>query len=242
MINIHITQGSKKRLYAEIDEKINGIKELKSVQTKNSLMSAAFSMSAIKFVKDTNRLSRSLKKSFHHIYEWNGVGQESSRLFRVIKKQETGGSASIYYRFNNSKKKSPIAEALKIPGTSGKVVSTSGVFKRKAEVMESGESVNFTTSRYIAFSPKGGGIVFVPPGKSISIRNPGGKAVPGSFEKHFRTWWNLHFSTILDQSGVINKLEKNVARTLNKRGAGRNEVRAEVKKTLAPYTKIGNII
>lgn len=242
MINVMVTESSKKALYAEMDKKVEGMKELTTVRTRHEIMSAAFSMSAIKFVKTTNVMARSIKKSFHHVYEWNAVGTESGRLFRIIKRQEAGGAAQIYYKFNNSKKKSPIAQALTVPGPSGRVVTRSGIFKRKAEVMESGRSVNFVTTRYIAFSPKSGGIVFIPPGKSITIRNPGGEDTSGSFDKHFRSWWMINFQNTFNESAIPKRLEKNVARALNKKGAGRTSARDAISKTLRQYQVVGSVI
>jgi hypothetical protein len=241
MINITVDPISANRMYLEIHNKIDGIKELKSSQTKKQLMDVAFSMAALKFVKRTNLLARANKSSFHHVYEWGGVGAESSRLFRIIKKGEAGGSASIYYKFNNSKKNAPIAPALKTPGSTGRVVSKSGVFKRKAEVMESGSGVSFVTSRTIAIAP-GGSLVFIPPGKTINIKNPGGVATSGSFEKHFKQWWSINFPNILDERGVINKIENNVASALKKNGAGRDAAKRAISSTLNRYKIVGSII
>jgi len=207
MISLYITKQSSTRLYAEIENKVGGIKELTTVATKHQLVSAAFSIGALKFIKRTNILSRSLGKSFHHVYDWNQLGMESGRLFRIIKRQETGGHASIYYKFNNSRKRVPIAPELKSPGKTGKVVNRSSIFKRKAEVMENGKPASFVTSRTIAFSNKGR-IIFVHKGKTINIKNPGGKDTTGSFEAHFRSWWMANFPLILDNSGVTKKLEK----------------------------------
>lgn len=242
MINITFSESSKKALYAEINNKVDGMRELNTVYAKNEIMSAAFSISAIKFVKQTNMMARSVKKSFHHVYEWNKVGNETGRLFRVLKKQEGGGNASIYYKFNNSKAASPIAAQLKVPGKTGKSVLKSGVFKRKAEVMESGKSVSFITSRTIVFSPRNGGIVFIPPGKTINIKSPGGDSTSGSFDAHFRSWWQINFASILNESGVISKLEKNVAKALGKQNSGKAMVRSEIKRTLAPYSTVGSVI
>jgi len=242
MINIHVSPKSSKLLYAEIENKVDGIKELNTVRTKNEIMSAAFSVASIKFVKNTNMLSRSVKKSFHHVYEWGQVGTESGRLFRIFKKQETGGSASIYYKFNNSRKKSPISNILTTPGPSGRSVTRSGIFKKKAEVMESGKEVSFITSRYIAFSPKSGGIVFVPPGRTIKIKNPGGEGTSGSFEKHFRSWWAMNFNKIFNESGITNSLENNVSLALSKNNSGKNAARQAIQRALAPYQTVGSII
>lgn len=241
MISIKITPESSKRMYAEINAKLDGAKELSSVRTKNQLMSTAFSLSSMKFIKQTNSLARSAKKRFHHVYEWGGSGKESSRLFRLLKKQVTGGNASVYYKFNNSRKMSPIASSLKVPGPTGKIVRRSGLFKKKAEVMESGNPVSFITRKTIAFS-SGRGIVFIPPGKSISIRSPGGDATTGSFEEHFRTWWMTNFPVSLDQAGIPRKLETNVARALSATNAGASAARSAIDRTLGQYQTVGSVI
>lgn len=242
MINIKLSESSSKKLYAEIQNKVEGMKELNTIKTKNQIVSSEFSMSAIKFVKTTNLLAKSAKKYFHHVYDWGGVGSETSRLFRIVKTQESSGTASIYYKFNNSRKRAPIAKELTMPGVNGKRVTRSGIFKRKAEVMEDGGSANFVTSRYIAFSPKGGGIVFIPPGKSITIKNPGGKETTGSFDKHFKSWWIANFGKSLEQAGAYIKIEKNVARALSKKGAGKSAARDAIASTLKQYQTIGSVI
>lgn len=241
MITVKVDPISANKMYLEIEEKIDGSKELVSSQTKKQLMDVAFSKAALKFVKTTNMMARANKSAFHHIYEWGGTGNESSRLFRIIKKSSSGGSASIYYKFNNSSKKAPIDPVLKSPGPTGKYVSVSGIFKRKAEVMESGSPVSFVTSRTIAIAP-GGSIVFIPPEKTINIKTPGGPAVAGSFEKHFRQWWTINFPRTLDESGIIQKLEINVARALNVNGAGRQEAKNAIRSTLGRYKVIGSVI
>lgn len=241
MIKIKVTESSRNALYAELQNKVNGIKQLSNSQTKDEIMSAAYSISALKFIKQTNMLARSAKKSFHHVYEWDQVGREGGRLFRIIKRQEGSGSASIYYKFNNSKKKSPISPDLKIPGRTGKIVTKSGIFKRKAEVMESGSPVSFTTTRTIAFSPSDGGIVFIPPGKTVNIINPGGSDTSGSFRKHFVAWWNLNFPRSLESENITRSLENSVSRALSVRGAGASAARAAIRSTLTPHLIVGNV-
>lgn len=241
MISLRITSESTNRLYAEINNKLEGARELTTVRTKTQLMNTAFSLSSLKFIKQTNALGRSAKKRFHHVYEWGGTGKESARLFRLIKKQASGGNASIYYKFNNSKKMSPIARSLKVPGPTGRIVEKSGIFKKKAEVMESGKSVSFITRKHIAFS-SGNGIVFIPPGKTISIKSPGGDSTTGSFEEHFRTWWMTNFPTSLDSAGIPQKLERNVARALSPTNAGRSSARYAIETTLGQYQITGSVI
>jgi hypothetical protein len=241
MIKMRVDQISANKMYLEIQNKIDGIKELDSSLTKRQLMDVAFSAAAIKFVKRTNMTARSNKAAFHHVYEWGGVGAETSRLFRVLKRNASPGSAEVYYKFLNSRKNAPIAPALKSPGRTGRVVSKSGVFKRKAEVMESGSGVSFVTSRTIAMAP-GGSIVFVPPGKTINIKNPGGPATAGSFGRHFRQWWEVNFPHILDEKGIPTKLEKSVAAALQRKGAGKDAARRAISSTLNRYKVIGSVL
>lgn len=242
MIKVTVTPSSANRLYTEVENKILGIRELSSGYAKKEMLDAAFSIAALKFVKSTNLLARSQKSSFHHIYEWEEVGKETGRLFRLIKKNNSLGTATVYTRFNFSKKKAPISKVLRTAGNNGKSVTRSGIFKNKASIMEEGKPVGFITTRTIAFEGKGKQIVFVPPGKSILIRNPGGKGTTGSFSKHFIGWWNLNFPHTLDQSGVIRKLESSVARALRRKGAGKTDVRVAISKTLAPYKMTRGVI
>lgn len=242
MINIKVTESSKNELYAELENKIRGIKELSNSETSRDLMTAAYSISALKFIKQTNLLARSAKKSFHHVYEWGAVGRENGRLFRIIKRQSGSTSASVYYKFNNSKKSSPIAPELRKSGKTGKKVTKSGVFKRKAEVMESGSPVSFITSKNIAFSTKNSGIVFIPPGKKINIINPGGQDTNGSFRNHFATWWKLNFPNSLELENIPRSLETNVSRALSAKGAGPASARSAIKRTLSPHLIVGSVI
>lgn len=241
MIDIKITKSSSNELFSEIENKIQGIKELKTTETKKQLMDVAFSLAALKFVKRTNMLARSNKEAFHHVYDWNGVGKESDRLFRIVKRSMSGGSASIYYRFNNSKKPAPIAEQLTVPGKTGKTVTKTGIFKKKAEVMESGKPVSFITNRTIAI-PSGEGIAFIPPGKNINIKSPGGTATSGSFDKHFKSWWMINFPVSLEERGVIKNLEVAIARTLNRKRAGSSSAKSTIRTTLGRYKTIGSIV
>ena len=242
MINITITPSSQAELFAEVNKKIDGMRELTTSYSRKELMDTAFSIAALKFVKTTNMYARSNKNSFHHVYEWQETGRESGRLFRIIKRSGSSGSATIYTKFNNSKKMAPISPILRVPGIDGSYVKRSGVFKEKASVMESGKPVTFITSRTIAFSPNGRSIIFMPPGKTISIKNPGGKSVSGSFSKHFISWWSINFATILDDSGVIINIQKNVARALSKKGAGRSSVKDAILRSTAKYKTVGSII
>lgn len=240
MINIKITTDSQKRLYSEIQNKINGSKEATSVKTKKELTDAIFSISSLEFIKATNLRARSLKSSFHHIYEWNKVGQESGRLFRLLKTNNVSG-ATVYYKFNNSTKVVPLSPEVKTPGSTGKYVKKSKIFKRKSEVMEKGGPVSFSSTKTIVFSNKGN-LVFVPPGKIITIKNPGGREVKGAFDAHFISWWMTMPMTIANKKGIFMQLENSIARALSRTNAGRSAASLAISQTLRKYELVGSVI
>lgn len=240
MINIKITNDSQKRLYSEIENKINGSKEATSVKTRRELTNAIFSIASLEFIKTTNLRARSLKSSFHHVYEWNKVGQESGRLFRILKTNNPTG-ATIYYKFNNSNKVVPISPELKTPGNTGKYVKKSKIFKRKAEIMERGTPVSFASNKTIVFSEKGN-LVFIPPGKTITIKNPGGSEAKGSFNSHFISWWMTKPLESASKSGIFIALEKSIAKALSRTGAGRSASSMAISQTLRKYELIGSVI
>lgn len=241
MIAVRVSEGSRNRLFLELQHKIEGIKEANSALTKKEIADAVFSMSALDFVKSTNMKAKSMRKSLHHVYDWNQVGKESGRLFKIIKANQMPGSMSIYYKFNNSKKVVPIPKELRSPGKNGKSVKKSTIFKKKAEVMESGKPVSFITSKTIVFL-SGKSIKFVPRGKLIRINSPGGEATSGGFFKYFMAWWSVKPEQVLEKSGMIFKIEKNLARALTVKSAGKTAARNSINKTTSAYTTIGSIL
>lgn len=242
MISIRVSKISEKVLFSELKDKISGMHEVNSAMSKTEIANAVFSMSALDFIKNTNLKAASRgRKSLHHVYEWNEAGKESGRLFRIIKTNEMPGAMSIYYRFNNSKKVVPIPQALKSPGKTGKSVKRSRVFKTKAEFMESGNSASFTTNKTIVFLNKRN-LVFIPRGKNITIKNPGGPQTINGFSKHFMSWWSAKPGFIARKSGMFESIEKNVAKALSKKKAGKQAARDAVRLTTSKYTTVRNIV
>lgn len=241
MISVKITSDSQRRLYAEIQNKINGSKELTSLKTRSEILDATFALSSVEFVKTTNLRARSFSSSFHHVYEWGQVGRESGRLFRVFHTKRSS-SSSVYYKFNNSRKVVPVSQSLKTPGPTGKYVKRSKIFKNKAEVMESGKPVSFTTAKTIVFPSSDGSLRFVPPGRNILIKSPGGEETTGAFSKHFISWWMTKPQEILQKNGVYLNLQNSVARSLNVTGAGRSAASSAVSRTLRGYSIVGSAI
>lgn len=114
--------------------------------------------------------SRISPKSMHHVYEWNRTGNSSARLFKIKRKDLDGLSFNVEYDFLTSK-----------TFVAGK--NRRYVFKDKARVMERGEPL-IVAPRYaqrLVFDINGY-TVYMPIGKSVTIRKPGGAAVKKSFE------------------------------------------------------------
>lgn len=96
-----------------------------------------------KFFPYLNGMARGNRKSLHHIYEWEKVGQTSARLFDLKIPAASRGKASFSMRveFRPSKSLVPLTAAQADPGPSGAVVSKRYVFYNKAMVMEYGQRV-----------------------------------------------------------------------------------------------------
>ena len=104
---------------------------------------------------------------YHHVYEFDQVGQSSARLFSPTV-LDTPGGAVLKYTFKSAK----------MPNREGYP------FPNKAEVMENGETIIVTPkkSRYLTYQLSDG--KFVRSTRSV-ITDPGGPGVAGSFEKTF---------------------------------------------------------
>jgi archaellum component FlaF (FlaF/FlaG flagellin family) len=116
-------------------------------------------------------------ESLHHVYEWDSVGNRSYRLFK-IKVVATNTNISFSTSFTESKSKRD---------------GSSKPFYQKAEIMESGISVLIepNNSDYLVFE-EDGQTIFTR--NSITISNPGGSQVAGSFAKVVDEFFNYYFT------------------------------------------------
>lgn len=116
-------------------------------------------------------LARSKPKSLHHVYEWKKTGNKSARLFRLDKVSEDGLSFKIDYTFLPSKSM--------VPSVHGK---RRHVFVNKASIMEEGNPlvIRPKNAERLVFDYDGE-TVFMPKGKSVTVRRPGGSAARNQF-------------------------------------------------------------
>lgn len=130
-------------------------------------------------------------KSLHHVYEWNRAGDREYRLFKLNKKKSSSLSFGITYSFLTSKSF--------VPG-SGK---RKHVFKNKASLMESGKPL-VISPRYasrLVFEIDGEKI-FMPIGKSVTVKRPGGSAATNQFSLAYSRFFSSNLvSESIKKSG-----------------------------------------
>jgi hypothetical protein len=139
--------------------------------------------------------ARANSKSLHHVYEWYQTGSPSSRLFNLNYTVSNLG-LSINSTFRQS---STVKEDMTVP------------FYNKAKIMENGIPVIIKPKGNGALKFKEGGReIFVR--KAITVRNPGGDEVEGSFERVFDEFMRTYFTqAFLRSSGLLAYLNKPVA-------------------------------
>jgi hypothetical protein len=128
--------------------------------------------------------------SLHHVYEWFQTGNPEARLF------------DLDYIVNGS--------GLSLNGTltQSRTASTTGgtPFYNKAKIMESGTpvTINPKNAQTLRFEQNGETVFTKGP---VTVENPGGPAVHGSFENTFKLFFTTYASqSLLDISGFTHYL------------------------------------
>jgi hypothetical protein len=116
-------------------------------------------------------LARSKPKSLHHVYEWKKVGNKNARLFKLNKISQDRLSFRINYQLLQSKSM--------VPSSNGK---RRHVFANKAAVIDEGKPlvIRPKNAERLVFEYEGE-TVFMPKGKSVTVRRPGGSAATNQF-------------------------------------------------------------
>lgn len=143
---------------------------------------------ALKKFIDTK--ARMYPESLHHVYEWNSVGNSSSRLFE-INSTVTKNNINFTGEFLQSQSVSDTSDE---------------PFYDKARIMENQIAIEVEpqSANVLAFEDNGQTVFTI---KSIFIENPGGDEVAGSFGKVIEEFFELYFtSTFLRQSGILEQL------------------------------------
>lgn len=110
--------------------------------------------------------------SLHHVYEWKRVGDPQARLFKLVVRDPVGLSFKIGYDFKISKTAVP-----------SNFDGSRHVFRLKASVMEEGRPLVIAPKKAerLVFEIRGS-TVFMPKGKSVTIRSAGGGKTTSRFQ------------------------------------------------------------
>lgn len=124
-------------------------------------------------------LARTNPGMLHHVYEWGEVGNPQGRLVE-LKKILSGNGAYV---------DAELLQSSSIPD------GGSEPFYDKAQIMEDGVSVtiNEVDAKALFFEVDGEEFFRLGP---ITIENPGGEAVRGSFVKAFEEFYNVYFDQV----------------------------------------------
>lgn len=136
--------------------------------------------------------ARSNPSSLHHVYEFDMAGDKNARLFKGSVNPSPAG-AIINFSFINAKQ----------PNRNGYM------FYKKAEVMESGQTVTIApkTSKYLTYRLRDGR--FIKTQKPSVVNNPGGP-VAGNFAAEFSQFNGKIAQKVLREFRYFEKVNDNI--------------------------------
>lgn len=239
MPQITVSKTDLNAILVEAKNKVEGVSSLRTPMNQEYIAKAVFTIAGQAFVRKTNSVAAMQPKRFHHIYEWNSVGNESQRLFRLVRTSVKSGRLIISSEFTDSKKNVPVNPRLKVARNSSRSVGSNHVFRKKASVMESGRPLRISAkaSKSLVFPNRSGdGLVFA---KTVLVNNPGGKEVKNSFSTHMRSWFSNpgNISVAISSSGFNKALEKELANALNVNGAGSVVANSIIRSISTKYSQ-----
>ena len=149
--------------------------------------------------------ARANPKALHHVYEWNQTGSPGSRLFDLNYTVSNLG-LSLNSKFRQSR---TVSENMTVP------------FYNKAKIMEDGIPVTIapTRSQVLRFNGPSGDVFTKKP---ITVTNPGGDEVYGSFEATVDEFILRYFKqSFIRASGLYEYIKKPTLYKKNLRAGSR---------------------
>lgn len=136
--------------------------------------------------------AKSNPKALHHVYEWYRTGSPAARLFDI----DFVISKDVLSLFSNFKQSRSMSADATTP------------FVNKAKIMEQGMTVTIKpkSGSVLAFE-SGGQSVFTP--NPVTVTNPGGDAVQGSYERVFDEFMLKYFKqSFIRASGLYDYIKR----------------------------------
>ena len=175
---------------------VEEIKESGEPVIANSLSRVAVE-AGYKFI---DSMARTHYDQLHHVYEWYQTGDPGARLFQLDRRARGKSVVNISARF--------------LPSTQPMLNSPNHVFWNKAQVMESGQSVDIypINGPYLkypwGYSFSGGRAGSWVTSSHSYVPSPGGPATTHGFQKTFEAFAEYFSSSFgKGESGVLDKLK-----------------------------------
>ena len=81
------------------------------------------------------------------------------------------------------------------------------------------------------------GQVFLKPGSVVQILNPGGVQVRNSFQQFMLKWYQENSESIMQSSGLYEKIAYDVSNVLNSSKSGGKQVELAIKNAASTYSE-----
>ena len=169
-------------------------------------------------------MARGDQAALHHVYEWYQTGSPAGRLFDL---QYTVSNAGLSLK-SSFRQSTTVAENSNEP------------FYNKARIMEEGITVTISPKRKALVFEEGGETIFV--SRPITVTNPGGTAVEGSYQRVFDSFFKNYFTqAFLKASGLFEYISKPVLykKNIAAGSKGGRQVGKKVGYTWIANAKVG---
>lgn len=229
MIRIQIDPKSIDEVEKLILSKADQARETIGPAALTEIAKAVFVLTSKQFLRDLSAAAIQDPSKYHHLYEWNAIGNKQQKLFRIRRAGVAGGKLTIAFE--------PLKSTKPVPSTNiNPEYASQHIFRDKMKVMEAGQPIQYRAQTTLAFSPDHMNMVFVPRGTVINIMHPGGIGTKNSLKTFSSDWYANSAKSIIMQSRLIQNIGSEVAKTLNKKNSTKNDVRAKIKAVASKYS------
>lgn len=237
MIRLQVDPKSISELSKRVHDKTDQSKELIGPKSLAEIAKIVFTLSSKKILRDIAAEAIQNPNRYHHLYEWSELGHNKQKLFQIKRERVINGNLIVAFVPMKSRAPVPIADPLKVPGPTGKVISSRHIFAKKMEIMEEGRPIYYESKTVIPISPNNEDIVFIPKGRAIKIMHPGGPDVKGSLQRYVEKWYSSeNFASVLSGSRAMKEIQSQMINEMQKPNSTKESVRNRIKAVAAKYS------
>lgn len=237
MIQVQVNPAVISAVNKMVSDKIDMAEEIIRPRSLTEIAKAVFVITGNRFLRDLSAAAIQDPDRFHHLYEWNQVGNNNQRLFIMRREGVRSGNLVISLIPKPSTSFVPIDTELLQPGETGKVVSSQSIFRDKMRIMEENTPIFYETKRTIVFSSNPGMLVFVPKNTVIEIMSPGGGRTQYALRNFANQWYSMSAQSAIIDSRMFEQIGREVAKVMNKSSSTNAQVFAAVNRVTSRYSK-----